>query len=98
MGAINSLLQNDFQNQVKYLIILEALYFGIIMTLFLSGKVYHSKTKAFIMLTLSIVKIVLMISLYTDKESLSDSFLAIEEMHSIIVVISLNIWGLSIAF
>ncbi len=66
------------------------------MVAFLPFKIYQSKTKVFILLVTSIVKIVLMISLYVDEQSLSDSFMAIEEMHSIIVIILLGLWLLSI--
>ncbi len=45
---------------------------------------------------MSVVKIVLMLSLYADRQSMQDSFLAIEETHSIIVVLLLSLWGISI--
>jgi hypothetical protein len=67
IGIMNSLLQDDFKTQISYLILLEGIYLGIIMCVFLPLRIYHSKTKTFILLIVSIVKIILMLSLYTDK-------------------------------
>jgi hypothetical protein len=67
VGIINSILKNDFKSQINCLILLEGIYLGIVLLFFLSLKIYHLKTKVFVLLIVSIVKIVLMISLYADK-------------------------------
>ncbi len=57
IGIVNSILQDDFKSQINYLILLEGIYLGIIMCFFLPLRIYHSKTKTFILLIVSIVKI-----------------------------------------
>jgi hypothetical protein len=95
VGIINSLLQYDFEKQIMTLILLEFLYFSIVLCFFYSLKIFYSKLKNFIYLCVCVIKILLMISFFVKTEQSNQSYLKIESIHSNIVVIILSLWTFS---
>jgi hypothetical protein len=78
VGAVNSLLQDDFEGQILCLILVEVCYFCVVLSAFLPQRVFHSKIKMSIFLVVSLVKVLLMLSLFVTKASLDTDFVVIE--------------------